>query len=116
MTLTAIQRASEEEHNLYIGGNTHIDTMVNQIKNPETVGLSITQTAKGFWYVDRLKAEGGDVASMIQQLDTLTRMTLERLHALNNPEEGQEIEQEIAQEKGQEVAQTMAEEGSDDGE
>jgi|TARA_Y100000310_G_C20514576_1_gene730545 hypothetical protein len=83
--------------------------MTNQTKNPETVGLSLTQTAKGFWYVDRLKAEGGDVKSMMAQLDEVIEGTLVRLYALNNPEECEEIEQEIAQEKGLEVEQAMKE-------
>lgn len=62
-------------------------------KNPESVSITLTQTAKGYWYVDRLKAEGGDTINMLAHLDTLISEVLRRLKDLNSPSET-EVENE----------------------
>ena len=53
------------------------------IKNPDSIALSLTQTAKGHWYVDRLTANGGTLKDMLALLDELIKETNTRLNTLN---------------------------------
>ena len=59
-------------------------------KNPESVALSFKQTAKGFWYIDKLGATGASVDSMFKQLDVLVKGAVKRLIMLNEVEEVQQ--------------------------
>jgi len=56
-------------------------------KNPESVSLSLTQTSKGFWYVEKLTSNGGTVEEMLKNLDKLVEETNKRLINLNGTEE-----------------------------
>jgi len=52
-------------------------------KNPESVKLTVTQTSKGFFYIDKLSAEGCTVEEMFANFDKLIDGALERLKKLN---------------------------------
>ena len=57
---------------------------MNIPKNPESVKLTLTQTAKGYWYIKDLSAYGSTVKDMLKQLDLLINETNNRLVKLNS--------------------------------
>jgi len=60
------------------------------VKNPETLVIQLTQTAKGFWYLERLTASGADVESLKKSLDAVCKVAIAKLNHLNVGEDEDE--------------------------
>ena len=52
-------------------------------KNPEMLQFSLTQTSKGFWYVDKLSVYSGSMEELLKRHDKLMEEVIVRLNKLN---------------------------------
>ena len=52
-------------------------------KNPESVSLTLTQTSKGYWYVDRATIFAAEIKEAIEKMKNLTTETIKLLLDLN---------------------------------